>query len=53
MNVATGGFGTELTVKTDEDLKNKMGGAAYLFTGVFLFNTMLPCDSSRHMCSRL
>lgn len=34
LNVATGGFGTELTVKTDEDLKNKLGGAAYLFTGV-------------------
>ena len=34
LNVATGGFGTELTVKTDEDLKNKLGGAAYLFTGI-------------------
>lgn len=34
LNVATGGFGTELTVKTDEDLKNKLGGAAYLFTGL-------------------
>ena len=33
LNVATGGFGTEVTVQTDEDLKSKMGGAAYLFTG--------------------
>lgn len=33
MNVATGGFGTEITAQTDEGLKNKLGGAAYLLTG--------------------
>ncbi len=33
MNVATGGFGTELTVKTDEGMKNSLGGMAYLITG--------------------
>ena len=33
MNVATGGFGTEITAQTDEGLKDKLGGAAYLFTG--------------------
>ena len=33
VNVATGGFGTELTVKTDENLKKSMGGAAYVLTG--------------------
>ena len=33
MNVATGGFGTELTVKTDEGMKNQLGGMAYLITG--------------------
>ena len=33
INVATGGFGTELTVKTDEGLKDKLGGAAYFVTG--------------------
>ena len=31
--MATGGFGTELTVKTDESLKNSIGGAAYAITG--------------------
>ena len=41
MNVATGGFGTELTVKTDEDLKNKLGGAAYLFTGIAQLRVLL------------
>ena len=33
MNIATGGFGTEITSQTDEGLKDKLGGAAYLFTG--------------------
>lgn len=34
MNVATGGFGTEITAQTDEGLKDKLGGAAYLLTGI-------------------
>ncbi len=34
INVATGGFGTEITVSTDPELKKKLGGAAYLLTGV-------------------
>lgn len=33
INVATGGFGTEITVNTDPALKKKLGGAAYLLTG--------------------
>lgn len=33
INVATGGFGTELTVKTDEEMKKNLGGAAYAITG--------------------
>jgi len=37
MNVATGGFGTEITAQTDEGLKNKLGGAAYFLTGPFCF----------------
>ena len=40
INVATGGFGTELTVKTDEGLKDKLGGAAYFITG-----TVSPCSA--------
>jgi len=34
MNVATGGFGTEITAQTNEGLKDKIGGAAYLLTGM-------------------
>ena len=33
MNMATGGFGTEVTVKTDPKLKQQLGGAAYIITG--------------------
>lgn len=33
VNVATGGFGTELTLKTDEEMKKTLGGAAYAITG--------------------
>jgi lipid kinase YegS len=34
INVATGGFGTELTVNTRPELKKALGGAAYLLTGI-------------------
>ena len=33
-NLATGGFGTEVTVETSEGLKKLLGGLAYLVTGV-------------------
>ena len=33
LNMATGGFGTEAAKETDSDLKDKVGGAAYLITG--------------------
>lgn len=33
LNMATGGFGTEAAKKTDSDLKDKVGGAAYAITG--------------------
>jgi len=33
MNMATGGFGTEVTVKTDPKMKQQLGGAAYIITG--------------------
>ena len=36
MNVATGGFGTEVTVKTDPKMKQQLGGAAYIITGTAL-----------------
>jgi lipid kinase YegS len=34
INVATGGFGTDVTVETNPQLKKVLGGAAYLLTGV-------------------
>ena len=40
MNVATGGFGTELTVKTDPKMKQQLGGAAYIITGICLASTL-------------
>jgi lipid kinase YegS len=34
LNVATGGFGTDITVNTPSELKRVLGGAAYLLTGL-------------------
>ncbi len=34
LNVATGGFGTDITVNTPSELKKILGGAAYLLTGL-------------------
>lgn len=34
MNVATGGFGAEITESTDSGLKDTLGGASYLLTGL-------------------
>jgi len=33
-NVASGGFGTQVTVETNEGLKNILGGLAYVLTGL-------------------
>ncbi len=33
-NVASGGFGTQVTVETDEGLKKVLGGLAYVLTGL-------------------
>jgi len=38
LNMATGGFGTEVTTQTSEDLKKMLGGAAYLLTGLSRFS---------------
>ena len=34
VNVATGGFGAEITESTDSGLKDTLGGASYLLTGL-------------------
>lgn len=42
LNMATGGFGTEVTSETSEDLKKLLGGAAYLLTGLTRFTEIRP-----------
>lgn len=44
MNVATGGFGTEVTVNTDPKLKRLLGGAAYFVTGLGRFSELEPVE---------
>ena len=39
LNVATGGFGTTVTVETPEAMKRTLGGAAYLLTGISRFTS--------------
>lgn len=34
LNMVTGGFGSQVTATTNEDLKKVLGGAAYLLTGI-------------------
>lgn len=34
INLATGGFGTQVTVETDPELKRRLGGLAYFLTGL-------------------
>lgn len=34
VNLATGGFGTQVTVETDPELKRRLGGLAYVLTGL-------------------
>ena len=41
-NLATGGFGTEVTVETSEGMKKLLGGLAYLITGVTKLATIEP-----------
>lgn len=40
LNMATGGFGSQVTANTSEDLKKILGSAAYLFTGLTRFNEL-------------
>jgi lipid kinase YegS len=42
LNMATGGFGSQVTANTSEDLKKVLGGAAYLFTGLTRFSELQP-----------
>ena len=48
VNVATGGFGAEVTAETDPGLKKILGGAAYLVTGLSRFNSMRAAAGRFH-----
>jgi lipid kinase YegS len=42
VNVASGGFGTQVTAEAHDGLKKMLGGAAYLVTGLFKLGTLEP-----------
>lgn len=44
VNMATGGFGTQVTAQADPNLKRILGGAAYLFTGLQRFSELAACE---------
>lgn len=41
-NLASGGFGTQVTVETDEGLKRLLGGLAYVLTGIAKLGRIEP-----------
>jgi len=47
-NLASGGFGTEVTVETDEGLKSLLGGLAYLVTGIARLGRIEPITLRLH-----
>ena len=44
-NLASGGFGTKVTVETDEGLKKMLGGLAYLITGISKLGRIDPIQA--------
>jgi len=46
INLATGGFGTEITVETRPELKKALHGAAYLITGLTHLAELRPVKAS-------
>jgi hypothetical protein len=46
LNMATGGFGSQVTANTSEELKKVLGGAAYLFTGLTRFSELKAAMAS-------
>jgi lipid kinase YegS len=48
LNMATGGFGSQVTANTSEDLKKLLGGAAYLFTGLSRFSELHAASGELH-----
>ncbi|SEN08012.1 lipid kinase YegS [Pseudomonas sp. ok272] len=48
LNMATGGFGSQVTANTSEELKRILGGAAYLFTGLTRFGELHAAYGELH-----
>ena len=48
LNMTTGGFGSQVTANTSEDLKKVLGGAAYLFTGLTRFGELHAAYGELH-----
>ncbi|MDU9390311.1 lipid kinase YegS [Pseudomonas sp. zfem002] len=48
LNMATGGFGSQVTAQTSEELKKVLGAAAYLFTGLSRFSELSAASVSLH-----
>lgn len=48
LNMATGGFGSQVTAITSEELKKVLGGAAYLFTGLTRFSELHSAHGELH-----
>ena len=46
LNMGTGGFGSQVTANTSEDLKKVLGAAAYLFTGLSRFSELSAASVS-------
>lgn len=47
-NLASGGFGTQVTVETDDGLKKMLGGLAYLITGISRLGRIEPIRARLH-----
>lgn len=45
-NLASGGFGTKITVETKENLKKMLGGLAYILTGLSRLGEIAPIQAS-------
>ena len=47
-NLVSGGFGTEVTVETNEGLKKMLGGLAYVITGISRLGRIEPIQARIH-----
>ncbi|MEH6418193.1 lipid kinase YegS [Pseudomonas sp. CGJS7] len=47
-NLASGGFGTQVTIETDAGLKKMLGGLAYLVTGIAKLGKIEPIRARLH-----